>query len=152
MKKSAGILAYRFKDVLQVFLVHPGGPFFKRKDVGVWTIPKGEFNENEEALSAAKREFLEETGVEVSGNFTALQPVLQKGGKTVYAWAVEFNVNEEKITSNTFIMEWPPRSGLQKEFPEIDKAAWFTVEEAKEKINAAQAKFIDELVDLLEAR
>ncbi len=152
MKKSDCILAYRLKSTLQVFLVHPGGPYFKNKDGGVWTIPKGEFDESEIPLNAAIREFSEETGVALTGEFMELQPVIQKGGKTVFAWAIEFDVDEDKVVSNTFFIEWPPRSGLQKEFPEIDKAAWFTTDEAKEKINVAQIKLIEELTGILKAK
>lgn len=149
MKKSAGILAYRFKTSLQFFLVHPGGPYFKHKDAGVWTIPKGEFDESEEPLIAAEREFLEETGVALKGEFIELQPVTQKAGKMVYAWALEVEIDETKVISNTFQLEWPPRSGRNKEFPEIDKAAWFTYEEAEEKINPAQVTLLDELTQIL---
>jgi predicted NUDIX family NTP pyrophosphohydrolase len=148
-KKSAGIVAYRTKKSIEVFLVHPGGPFFKNKDLGVWSIPKGEYEEEEEPLLAAKREFKEETAFELQGNFIELQPVKQKGGKIVCAWAVEFDLDENNITSNTFTIEWPPKSGKIKDFPEIDKAGWFTIEEAKEKINPAQFRLIEELLEKL---
>lgn len=145
-KQSAGILLYRIIDSqLQVFLVHPGGPFFKNKDDGSWSIPKGEFSDDENPLDAAKREFLEETGQSINGNFTALTPIQQKGGKTVHAWAVEGEIDHETIVSNTFEIEWPPRSGKRQAFPEIDKAAWFDLETAKVKINAAQIGLINEL-------
>jgi predicted NUDIX family NTP pyrophosphohydrolase len=147
VKKSAGIVAYRTKNGFRVFLVHPGGPFFKNKDAGVWSIPKGEYAENEHPLLAAKREFTEETGFELDGSFIELQPIKQKGGKTVCAWAIEFDLDETKIVSNTFEIEWPPKSGKIKAFPEIDKAGWFTLEEAKEKINPAQFKLIEELTE-----
>jgi predicted NUDIX family NTP pyrophosphohydrolase len=150
IKKSAGIVVYRFKENVQIFLVHPGGPYFKNKDAGVWSIPKGEYEEAEDPLLAAKREFREETGFELQGDFIELQPVKQKGGKTVYAWAIEFDLDERAITSNTFAIEWPPKSGKIKDFPEIDKAGWFTVEEAKENINPAQFKLIEELLEKLE--
>jgi len=144
--QSAGILLYhKINNNLQVFLVHPGGPFFKNKDLGAWSIPKGEFLDDEEALIAAKREFEEETGQAIEGNFIELKPVRLKSGKTVYAWAVEGDINHETITSNLFEMEWPPKSGKKQSFPEIDRAGWFEVEEAKLKINAAQAAFIEEL-------
>ncbi len=149
IKKSAGIVAYRIKKKIEVFLVHPGGPYFKNKDAGVWSIPKGEYAEEEDARLAAKREFREETGFELQGNLIELQPVKQKGGKTVYAWAIEFDLDEQNIISNTFPIEWPPRSGKMKDFPEIDKAGWFNVEEAKEKINPAQFKLIEELLEKL---
>lgn len=129
--------------MLQVFLVHPGGPFFKNKDAGVWSIPKGEFLDDEEPLAAAKREFFEETGQHADGNFIALDSVTLKSGKIVYAWAVEGDINHETIYSNTFEMEWPPKSGKKQLFPEIDRAGWFTVEEAKMKINEAQVRLID---------
>lgn len=145
-KPSAGILLYRFVDSqLQVFLVHPGGPFFKNKDDGSWSIPKGEFADDENSLSAAKREFLEETGQDINGNFIELTPIQQKGGKTVYAWAVEGDIDHETIVSNTFEIEWPPRSGKKQMFPEIDRAGWFDVETAKTKLNAAQVGLINEL-------
>jgi predicted NUDIX family NTP pyrophosphohydrolase len=144
VKQSAGILLYRKNDnQLQVFLVHPGGPFFKNKDIGVWSIPKGEFLDDEDGLTAAKREFAEETGQTVDGRFTELKPVYLKSGKKVYAWAVEGDIDHEMIQSNLFEMEWPPRSGKRQSFPEVDRAAWFTLNEAKEKINAAQVGLIE---------
>jgi predicted NUDIX family NTP pyrophosphohydrolase len=145
-KQSAGILLYRFRNQLQIFLVHPGGPFFSKKDNGSWSIPKGEFNRDEDPLGAAKREFLEETGQPIDGNFIVLEPVIQKAGKKVYAWAVEGDIDHETIVSNLFEIEWPPRSGKKQTFPEVDKAAWFDVEEAKVKINAAQFGFVEELI------
>ena len=151
-KKSAGILVYRFHDgTLQVFLVHPGGPFWARKDAGAWSIPKGEFID-EDPLSAARREFLEETGMQVDGEFIPLATVTQKNGKAVNAWAVEADIDPEKVRSNTFEMEWPPRSGKKQEFPEVDKAGWFSVEEGMEKINPAQAGLIRELKEILSSR
>lgn len=145
-KQSAGILLYRIADnQLQVFLVHPGGPFFKNKDDGGWSIPKGEFADDENPLDAAKREFLEETGQSVDGNFIELTTIRQKGGKTVYAWAVEGDIDHETIASDVFELEWPPRSGKRQIFPEIDKAAWFDIEAAIDKINSAQADLIKEL-------
>lgn len=149
VKQSAGILLYRKNNnQLQVFLVHPGGPFFKNKDLGAWSIPKGEFLADEDPLAAAKREFIEETGQPVEGEFIALEPVYLKSGKKVYAWAVEGDIDHEIIASNLFDMEWPPRSGKMQSFPEIDRAAWFTVAEAKEKINAGQAGLIEGLATL----
>jgi predicted NUDIX family NTP pyrophosphohydrolase len=145
-KNSAGILAWhKEQGILKVLLIHPGGPFFTRKDIGVWSIPKGEPGDNEDMLDAARREFFEELGIEVSGTFIPLQPVKQKGGKVVHAWAVEAWPDISRVHSNTFAMEWPPRSGKMQEFPEVDKAEWFTVEEAKTKINSAQVGLIDEL-------
>lgn len=145
-KQSAGILLYRIVDnQFQVFLVHPGGPFFKNKDEGSWSIPKGEFGDGENPLDAAKREFLEETGQTIGGNFIELAPIHQKGGKTVHAWAVEGDIDHETIVSNVFDLEWPPRSGKKQTFPEIDRAAWFDLQTAKEKINSAQVDLINEL-------
>lgn len=150
-KLSAGILLYLIQDdELQVFLVHPGGPYYVRKDDGAWSIPKGEYTGDEEPLTAAKREFEEETGLPVNGSiFIPLQPIKQKGGKTVYAWAVEGNADADKIASNTFKMEYPYKSGKWIEVPEIDRAAWFTVEEASVKINPAQMALIEELQNYL---
>ena len=146
MKKSAGILVYRLRSkVLEVFLVHPGGPFWKNKDDGAWSIPKGEFMDDEDPLEAAKREFEEETGIKISGKFIELNPIKQKSGKTVYAWAVEGNIDPSKIKSNEFEMEWPPKSGKMKTFPEIDKASWFNLNEARKKIIEAQSSLIREL-------
>lgn len=147
MKKSAGILLYKFIDTTIYFLlVHPGGPFWKNKDLESWSIPKGEFTDDEDALTAAKREFLEETGFNVEGEFTELKPVKLKSGKTVLAWAIEFDIDVALIKSNDFEIEWPPKSGILKKFPEIDKAEWFQTGEALEKINPAQADFIIQIV------
>ncbi len=139
-------MLYRKVDnQLQVFLVHPGGPFFKNKDAGAWSIPKGEFLDNEDPLQAAQREFLEETGQAVDGNFIELSPIKLKSGKTVYAWAVEGNIDHEHIVSNVFEIEWPPRSGKIAAFPEIDRAGWFDIKEASIKINTAQVKLLESL-------
>ena len=147
-KKSAGILLYRFsKQTLEVLLVHPGGPFWAKKDEHAWSIPKGEFEEGEDPLTAAKRELEEETGIKDLEKLIALTPVKQKSGKIVVAWAAEKDIDPLAITSNSFQMEWPPRSGIQAMFPEIDKAAWFSVAEAKNKIVAAQFSLIEELVN-----
>lgn len=148
MRKSAGLLMYRVvNNEPEVFLIHPGGPFWQGKEKGAWSIPKGEFTEEEEeALLAAKREFEEETGTKPTGHFKALTPIKQKGGKMVYAWAVQGNINAETIKSNFFKMQWPPKSGQWKTYAEVDKAAWFTIPEAIEKINASQALFIQELL------
>jgi len=147
LKKSAGILLYRFQDEkLEVLLVHPGGPFWAKKDLGIWSIPKGEFEEDEEPLAAAKREFREELGVAVSGNFTAMTPVKQKNYKIVYAFALNVDLDVSNIKSNTFAMEWPPKSGKRQEFPEVDKAEWFEFEMAKLKINEAQGEILEELL------
>jgi len=151
-KISAGLLMYRFRNrQLQLFLVHPGGPFWARKDEGAWSIPKGELEENEQPLEAAIREFEEEIGVKPQGNFLDLGSIRQRGGKTVYAWAFAGDYDEAKpIKSNTFTLEFPPHSGKIQEFPEIDKAAFFEVEEAKQKINSAQTEFIDRLQKMLD--
>ncbi len=149
-KTSAGILLYKGKDdELRVFLVHPGGPFFAKKDEGAWSVPKGELDEGEDALAAARREFEEETGCELEGMFVPLSPITQKGGKIVLAWAVEGDCDADAIRSNTFALEWPLKSGRMQEFPEVDRAGWFTVEEAKKKINPAQAALVDELLSTL---
>ena len=143
---SAGLLMYRRDgEGLQVLLVHPGGPFFRNKDEGAWSIPKGEVGPGEEPLDAAVREFAEEIGVEPTGPFLALTPVKQKGGKVVHAWAFEGDCDPTAITCNTFTIEWPPRSGRHVEFPEIDRAAFFGPEEARRKVNAGQVPLIDEL-------
>jgi predicted NUDIX family NTP pyrophosphohydrolase len=150
IKQSAGILLYRkVEGDLQVFLVHPGGPFFKNKDDGVWSIPKGEFIAGEEALDAAKREFEEETGQKIDGDFIELKPVTLKSGKKVYAWAIEGDIDHETIVSNVFEMEWPPKSGKKQSFPEIDRAAWVDVDTARLKINQGQAGLVKELSDKL---
>ncbi len=151
-KTSAGILLYRRKDdVLRVFLIHPGGPFFANKDAGAWSVPKGELDEGEDALAAARREFEEETGCGLEGPFTPLSPIKQKGGKIVLAWATEGDCDADAIRSNTFALEWPPKSGSVRDFPEVDRAGWFTVDEAKKKINFAQAALLDELVSKIKA-
>lgn len=143
---SAGILLYRFRDgTLEVFLVHPGGPFWAKEDLGAWSIPKGEFAEGEDPLDAAKREFEEETGFSVEGDFHELGPLKQPSGKIVHAWAVEGDCDASAIESNTFTMEWPPRSGRRQEFPEVDRAGWFDAGTAKEKILKGQVGFIGEL-------
>lgn len=145
-KQSAGILLYRFiSGNIEVMLVHPGGPFWRNKDLAAWSIPKGEFTEEEKPLAAAKREMEEETGIKCDGNFIALTPVKQKSGKVVYPFALEMEVDVSSIKSNIFSIEWPPKSGRQQSFPEADKAAWFTLPEARQKINAYQAPMIDEL-------
>jgi predicted NUDIX family NTP pyrophosphohydrolase len=145
-KKSAGLLLFRRTNPsLEVLLVHPGGPFWKNKDAGSWSIPKGEFT-NEAALDAALREVKEEIGFIPTGKFLELTPIKQRVGKTVFAWAVEFNCDVSQIQSNTFSMEWPPRSGKLETFPEVDRAGWFTIEEARSKILASQLPLIDEAV------
>lgn len=150
MKQSAGILLYRNTGTkTEFFLVHPGGPYFAKKDQGWWTIPKGELKPLETLIDCAIREFKEETGYLPQEPFMALEPITQKGGKKVFCWAAAGDLNPETITSNTFEIEWPPRSGKMKEFPEIDKAGWFTFEEAKVFINERQAALLEELKELL---
>jgi predicted NUDIX family NTP pyrophosphohydrolase len=150
MKSSAGLLIYRFRDnVPEVFLIHPGGPFWKGKDVESWSIPKGEFVEPEEPLSAAQREFAEETGFQAQGPFQELTPVKQSNHKMVYAWAAPGEYDATKIQSNNFSMEWPPRSGKMEEFPEADRAEWFSISEAKKKIFKGQRPLLDELERIL---
>jgi predicted NUDIX family NTP pyrophosphohydrolase len=145
-KKSAGILLYRFTESgKEVFLVHPGGPFWKKKDKASWTIPKGEFNDEEEALFAAIREFREETGFKPAGPFIPLTSIRQKAGKQVHAWAAEGDLVPALMRSNTVTLEWPPRSGKKLTFPEVDKGAWFNLSIARKKINSAQLSFLDEL-------
>jgi len=149
-KLSAGLLMYRVREErLEVFLVHPGGPFFRQKDEGVWSIPKGELDPGEEELAAAQREFAEETGLTANGPFLPLPPITQKGGKTVHAWACAGDCDPSMIQSNVFTMEWPPRSGKQAEFPEVDRAAFFDLSTARTKINPAQAPLLDELAHQL---
>ncbi len=164
-KQSAGILAFRRSDAIQlsepatrqpspitqleVFLVHPGGPIWAAKDEGAWSIPKGEFTD-EDPLAAANREFLEETGFVLDGEVFPLQPCTLKSGKVVYAWATEADFDAAMLKSNSFEMEWPPRSGKVQQFPEVDRGAWFTIPEALKKINPRQAAFFHDLVAQLE--
>lgn len=147
--RSAGLLVYRVREGrLWVFLVHPGGPFWAKKDLGAWSIPKGELDEGEDALAAARREFTEETGQTVAGEFRELTACRQKGGKTVLAWAVEGEADEH-VVSNTFEMEWPPKSGRRQSFPEVDRGAWFALDEARQRINPGQLPLLDELARLV---
>jgi|SRR5689334_5930527 len=148
-KSSAGVLLYRHRDELEVFLVHPGGPFWAKKDAGAWTIPKGEIADGEEPFEAAQREFLEETGFDIDGEFRRLDPIKQAGGKIVQAWVIEADCDPAQLHSNRFAMEWPPKSGKTREFPEVDRAGWFTVSEARTKILAGQVRLLDQLVSLL---
>jgi len=149
-KISAGILLYRRGETgLEVFLVHPGGPFWAKQDDGAWSIPKGEIAEGEALLDAARREFREETGVAVDGSFRALAPVRQRGGKTVHAWAVEGDCDPAAIASNRFSLEWPPRSGRTQDFPEVDRAGWFDLAAARRKLNRGQLPLLDALARLV---
>ena len=152
-KKSAGLLVYRFKNQneVEVLLVHPGGPFFIKKDLGAWSIPKGEYEDGEEPLLVAKREFYEETGNRVvNGLMIKLKPVTIKSGKEISAWAIETDFEKAFISSNEFEMEWPPKSGKKQWFAEVDKAEWFSLDVAKQKINPGQIPFLDELIEMLQ--
>jgi|SRR5690606_5091633 predicted NUDIX family NTP pyrophosphohydrolase len=148
---SAGLLMYfKNKDELKVFLVHPGGPFFKKKDLGYWGIPKGLPNDFEDLLDAAKREFFEETGKEAHGKFIPLGTVIQKGGKKIHCWAFRGESDEQfDVKCNTFEIEWPPGSGKKQSFPEIDRGEFFIIDEARKKINPAQEEFINRLLEHL---
>lgn len=151
MKRSAALLVYRRRrGQLEVFLVHPGGPYRATKDHGAWSIPKGEFTEGEDTLAAARREFLEEVGQAPvgqawAGEFIALAPVRQPSRKVIHAWAVEGEVDEAAVASNLFEMEWPPKSGRMQRFPEVDRGQWFALAEAKTRIQSGQAPILDEL-------
>jgi predicted NUDIX family NTP pyrophosphohydrolase len=145
-KVSAGLLMYRRRGgKLEILLVHPGGPFWRNKDEGAWSIPKGEVAEGEDLWDAAKREFEEELGTKPQGEFLKLTPIRQKSGKVVHAWAVEGDLDTTSVRSNTFSMKWPPKSGKTAEFPEVDRAEFFDSQLARKKINPAQATLIDEL-------
>ena len=149
-KRSAGLLLYRESHgALEVLLVHPGGPFWARKDDGAWSIPKGEFEGDEEPLAAARREFAEETGATVEGDFTELRPVRLPSGKIVHAWAVRADFEPARLRSNTFTMQWPPKSGQLREFPEVDRAAWFALEQARATIQPGQRPLLDQLEALV---
>jgi len=156
-KQSAGILLYRFRnETPEVLLVHPGGPFWAKKDKGVWSIPKGEIEENENPFAAAKRETAEETGMNVeimnTSSFIELSPVKIKSSKIIFTWAVEGDFDTNEIKSNSFEMEWPPKSGQRKQFPEADNAGWFSIEEAKIKVNEGQVAILEELADKIKIR
>jgi predicted NUDIX family NTP pyrophosphohydrolase len=152
-KQSAGLLLYRWGDAgLEFLLAHPGGPYWVRKDLGAWSIPKGEFLEDEPPLSAARREFAEEIGTRIEAEALALTPLKQPSRKVIHAFAVEQDLNVDHITSNTFEIEWPPRSGKKAAFPEVDRAAWFGLDEAQKRIQPGQVPILEELVRLLKAR
>lgn len=149
-KLSAGLLPYRRRGGrVEVFLVHPGGPFWAKKDQHAWSIAKGEVEPDEALLDAARREFTEETGLECAGATMPLTPRRQSSGKIVHAWAIEADYDPEAIRSNTFALEWPPRSGRIREVPEIDRAAWFDLAAARQKIHKGQIGFLDELQERL---
>lgn len=149
-KQSAGILLYRIHGAqTEVFLVHPGGPYWANKDIAGWSLPKGEFTESEEPLAAAEREFREETGHAVTGPFLPLGTIKQTGGKIVHAWAAEGECDPAQIVSNTFELEWPPKSGRRVTFPEIDRAGWFSLEDAAVKLHKGQVEFLTRLQALL---
>ena len=151
-KRSAGLLLYRRRDgSAEVFLVHPGGPFWAKKDLGAWSLAKGEYAEGEDPLSAARREFEEETGFPAPQTCLALGEVKQAGGKVVSAWAAEGDCDPDKLVSNQCQVEWPPRSGRMIDIPEVDRAAWFSIDEARERILKSQQPFLDRLVELLES-
>jgi predicted NUDIX family NTP pyrophosphohydrolase len=147
-RRSAGILLFK-RDPLRVLLVHPGGPYWTKKDAGAWSIPKGEYT-TEDPLACARREFAEELGVEPEGEAVALGDIRQKAGKVVTAFALQGDLDVGAVRSNTFTMEWPPRSGKTATFPEVDRAAWFSPDEARGKINPAQAELIDRLIHALQ--
>jgi predicted NUDIX family NTP pyrophosphohydrolase len=145
-RQSAGLVPFRRSaGRLEVFLVHPGGPYWARKDRGAWSIPKGEFSAGEDPLDAAVREFREETGLEATAPFLPLAPIRQAGGKVVHAWAFEGDCDAGSIRSNTFTLEWPPGSGRSREYPEVDRAAWFEWPEARERILPSQVPLLDQL-------
>ncbi len=150
-KQSAGILLYKFTgNAFEIFLVHPGGPYWKNKDAGAWSIPKGEFNKEDSPLDAAIREVEEETGARVREKFIELSPIKQKAGKMVYAWAAKGDIKEEDFKCTSYInIEWPPKSGKFQTFPEVDRGQWFLIDEAKVKINPSQVALIDELIEKL---
>jgi predicted NUDIX family NTP pyrophosphohydrolase len=147
-KVSAGILLYRLSaNGPEVFLVHPGGPFWAKRDLGAWSVPKGEVDDDEDRLEAARREFSEETGAQIeNGDFIELTPLRQPSGKMVHVWAVEGEIDASSISSNTFSIEWPPHSGESREFPEVDRAEWFTLAEARHKMLPGQRPLLDELI------
>ena len=151
--RSAGLLLYRRRPQgIEVLLVHPGGPFWTRRDLGAWSIPKGEIAADEDAEAAARREAAEELGLAVTGALLPLSPIRQRGGKQVSAWALEADWDPDTLVSNLFELEWPPRSGRRERFPEVDRASWFPIEEAKARLVSGQAEFLDELERILNAK
>lgn len=149
-KESAGLLLYRRRDArIEILLAHPGGPLWKKKDAGAWTLPKGELKGGEDALGCARREFEEETGFSSQGPFLPLGSIRQRSGKLVHAWAFEGDCDTKALRSNSFEMEWPPRSGKMQSFPEVDRAEFFDIESAREKLNPAQGEFLDRLLEAI---
>jgi len=150
VKSSAGILLFRRKNgFVEVLLVHPGGPFWSKKDLGAWSIPKGEYLDDEDPFAAAKRELEEETGLSVDGEFLSLGELKQSSSKRIKAWAIEYDFDPAEIKSNSFMMEWPPRSGRMQQFPEVDAGAWFSLSDARLKLIRGQEPFLTRLVELL---
>jgi predicted NUDIX family NTP pyrophosphohydrolase len=150
-RTSAGLLPYRRREGrLEVFLVHPGGPFWANKDAHAWSVAKGEVEQDEDPLYAAHREFFEETGLTLTGHAFPLAPLRQNAGKLVHAWAIEADIDPSAVRSNSFPLEWPPRSGQLREFPEVDRAAWFGLAEARSKIHKGQVGFLDYLQQSLD--
>ncbi|TCD07564.1 NUDIX domain-containing protein [Pedobacter frigidisoli] len=150
MRQSAGLLLFRKTDKgLEFFLIHPGGPIFAKRDLGVWSVPKGELDANEEPLDAAIREFEEEVGTRINGDFIELNPIIQKGGKRVLCWAIEGNIDPATLVSNTFEMEWPPKSGKKQSFVEVDRGNWFNYEDAIKAIKDRQIPLLDELISII---
>jgi len=151
--RSAGLLMFRRRgEILEVFLVHPGGPLWAKKDLGAWSIPKGEYSNGEDALTTARREFEEETGIRPEGKLIPLTDITQRSGKLVKVWAFEGDCDPSKLHSNTFTMEWPKKSGMMQEFPEIDRGAWFPIDVAGTKLLAGQIGFLDQLASKLGMR
>jgi predicted NUDIX family NTP pyrophosphohydrolase len=151
-KQSAGVLVYRRRGgKLQVFLIHPGGPYWAKKDLGAWSIPKGEFGDDEAGLAAARREFAEEVGSAIDGQFHALTPRVQRSRKVIHAWAVEGEIDEATFKSNEFELEWPPKSGKIRKYPEADRCSWFSLDEARQRIHPGQSPFLEELTQFLGA-
>jgi predicted NUDIX family NTP pyrophosphohydrolase len=148
-KRSAGIVLYRRRlGAIEILLVHPGGPYWEHRDDAAWSIPKGEYGSEEDALVAARREFMEETGSAVVGPFVALSPVRQPSGKVISAWAVEGDLDPLQLRSNTFLLEWPPNSGVMQSFPEVDRGAWYSLIDAPEKLSPGQRPFLLQLAAL----
>jgi predicted NUDIX family NTP pyrophosphohydrolase len=151
-KRSAGVILYRRREGVEVFLVHPGGPFWAKKDEGAWTIPKGEYQDGEELIDVARREFFEETGFELGGDLVEIGSVKQTGGKVVTAWAVEGDCDPALLRSNVFEMEWPPRSGRVQSFPEVDRGGWFSLDEARRRILKSQEPLLNMLFGLVQRK